>query len=157
MCRFWTRRTAQLHRRRLRRGRLVVRRLRPHLSEPGWRRRRRRLGERDVDQVLNRLAGMRDVDVQSRKNCYCQRRLNDNDRGKRKSALPRPYVRFTLRVGGHASARLCLAVVAAPGRRRRAIDRTARDRTAHRAGSSAEEAAADQAVADNGAGNAAGN
>ena len=111
-----------------------------------WRWRRRRLGQADVDQPLDRIAGLSDAHMKSADQCDRQRALNENDRGERHSALPRSYIRPTLGVCGHKRARFRLAVVAAPRRRRRAVDGSSGKRAANCTCGRAEDAAADQAM-----------
>ena len=64
----------------------------------GW---RRRFRKRDGDQLLNDVGRLRDIDVESAEQQGSERDLNENDRGKRKCALPRPNRSSWLCVSGH--------------------------------------------------------
>jgi hypothetical protein len=67
----------------------------------GNRRRRRRLCECDRDQPFNDVRGSRDVDVKSIQQQHSKRKLNENDRGERKGALPGSNDPSWLCVSGH--------------------------------------------------------
>ena len=80
--------------------------------------------------------------------------LNDDDRGERCNALPRPHDLRLLRVDGHRAPVLASAgVVAAPMGSHAAIDRSARNRAAKAASHRAEQAVADDARPGDGTGN----
>jgi hypothetical protein len=51
---------------------------------------RRGLRKRDGDQLLNDVGRMSDVDSETAEQHRGQAQLNQNDRGERKNALPRP-------------------------------------------------------------------
>jgi hypothetical protein len=77
-------------------------RLRCRLHRLGRRRRgRRRFGECNVDQPLDQLARSVDVDVEAAKQCQTDDQLNENDRGERNRALPRPNCSSMFSVSGH--------------------------------------------------------
>ncbi len=118
-------------------------------------RRRRRFGERNLDQLLNTIDRMLEVDLQSRQQRKTDERLNRDDRGERLNALPRPCQVIALSVSGNG-ARSGLAVVAAPILRQRAIDRAAGNDTANGTRRGTEETTAKHLAPDHCAGNATG-
>ena len=71
-------------------------------------RRRRRLRERYRDQSLNYVRGLRDVDMEAAQQQGPERKLNENDRGEREGALPRPNRSSCLCVSGHQPPALAL-------------------------------------------------
>ena len=100
MRRLWPRRAAERLGRRLgRRGRAV--RGFGRWSDRRRRWRGRRLGQRDFDQPLDGSGRVRELNAQSRQQDETQHQLNDHDRGKRISALPRPRRSCVLGISGH--------------------------------------------------------
>jgi len=76
-------------------------RLRPRF----YRRRRRRLGESDCDELLGHFVRSPQIDSQANQQRKAEAQLNDGDRGKRDGALPRSCRPVMLRVSGHRRAR----------------------------------------------------
>jgi hypothetical protein len=59
---------------------------------PRWRlNQQRRLGQGDVNQALDHLAWPGDINVKAAQQDKSEPKLNENDRGERISALPRPH------------------------------------------------------------------
>ena len=71
--------------------------------------RRRRFRQGDVNQLLHDVDRSSEVDMQSSQQSDAEQRLNDCDRGERKSALPRSHYPPMLGVSGHWRARLSLS------------------------------------------------
>ena len=149
------RRAAEFRRLGLRRGGFRARRA-LRLFDRFRLRRRRRFGERNLDQLLNTIDRMLEVDLQSRQQRKTDGGLNGDDRGKRLKALPRPCQVIALSVSGNG-ARSGLAVVAAPILRQGAVDRAAGNDTANGTGRGTQQATAKHLAPDHRAGNAAGN
>ena len=120
-------------------------------------RRRRRLGQRDIDQPLHDVARIGDANVQAVQQSQTERDLNGSDRGERICTLPRPRRFLAFSVSGHPIARYnALPVIAAAMPcSQRTIDRTAGDDAAHCACRSAEQPVTEQAMPNHRTGNAA--
>ena len=99
---------------------------------------------------------MTDIDVESPDQREAERRLNDDDRGERSCALPRPYELLLLCIDGHQTpVGASAAVIAALTRRHAAVDRTAGNCAADTASHCAEQAVTDDARSGHSARNAA--